>query len=455
MRASGKALTAVAITGFVATGLGPSLPAAVAASPVTVTVATVNNPDMTVMEQLTKYFERSHPGIRVQYVTLPDNILRQKVTLDAATGAGKYDVVTIGPYEVQSTWAKNHWLRPLGALFRRLPASKRRAYDLSDLIRPIRAAVTYQGHLYALPFYGESSMIYYRKDLFSQAHLTMPLHPTWSQIASLANKLNDPSKGIYGIVLKGTPEYGQLAPLLTVINAFGARWFNRKWQPQLTSPAFERAVSFYVHLLHRDGEPGAIGVGFNHGEALMAQGKAAIWYDATVAAGYLNDPKLSKVVGKIGYAFAPCQVTCIGSHWLYTWALGIDSASLHPNAAFQFIRWATSPAHTKLVASHFGWGVVAPGTRYSLYHDPNYVKVAPWAAITLQSIDSANINRPTLPPVPYTGLAQIDIPPFAAFASDFGQDFGAMVARKMTVKAALAKAQAQTVSIMKQAGYLK
>lgn len=448
-----SATAALLVSGLAGCGSQSATPTA--AHPITITVATVNNPDMVMMEDLTHYFEKSHPGIDVRYVTLPDNVLRQKVTLDASTDAGQYDVVTISPYEIQSTWAKNGWVSDLTPMFSKLTASQKKAYDLGDLISPIRQALTYKGQLYALPFYGESSMIYYRKDLFAKDHLTMPLHPTWTQIAALANKLNDPSAGVYGIILKGTPEYGQLAPLLTVIDAFGGRWFNMHWQPRLTSPNFERAVSFYVDLLRKDGEPGPTNVGFNHGEALMAEGKGAIWYDSTVAAGYLADPSESQVVGKIGYAYAPTEVTANGSHWLYTWALAMDSSSRHKAAAFSFMRWATSPQYMKLVAQHYGWENVAPGTRYSLYSNPNYLKVAPWAHIVLNSINTADMYKPTLKPVPYNGTAQQNIPPYSQYAADFGQDFAAAVSGQMSVSAALAKAQQQTTAIMQQDGYLK
>ncbi|MGI9862899.1 sugar ABC transporter substrate-binding protein [Moorella naiadis] len=417
-------------------------------------IATVNNPDMTLMKELSSEFEKTHPNIKVNFIVLPDDELRQKVTLDASNKAGQFDIATIGPYEVQAVFAKNGWLEPLDQLFKSHPDIAQK-YDLDDLIKSIRGAISVDGKLYGLPFYGESSMIYYRKDLFQAKGLTMPEQPTWTQIGELAKKLNDPGKGIYGIVLKGTPMYGQLAPLLTVINSFGARWFDEKWQPQLTSPEFKKAVKFYIDLLHQAGEPGAQNVGFNEGLGLMAQGKAAIWYDATVAAGTLEDPNTSKVVGKIGYAMAPAEVTSNGSHWLYTWALGLLSSSKHKEEAFEFMTWATSKDYIKLVADKYGWGRVPPGTRYSTYKSPEYQKVAPWADITLKSIESVDNNKPTKDPVPYTGTAQLHIPEYAAFASEFGKEFGAMVTKAKTVDEALEAAQQKTYQVMKDAGYIK
>ena len=73
----------------------------------TITIATVNNPDMIIMQKLTPAFEQQNPNIKVNWIVLPENELRQKVTTDISTNAGSYDVMTIGMYEVLSGWAKN------------------------------------------------------------------------------------------------------------------------------------------------------------------------------------------------------------------------------------------------------------------------------------------------------------------------------------------------------------
>ncbi|WP_248928914.1 ABC transporter substrate-binding protein [Paenibacillus hamazuiensis] len=423
------------------------------AKTVTINIATVNNPDMKVMEELKGEFESTHPGIKVNFTAMPDDDLRKKVTLNVSTKSGEYDIATIGPYEV-STWAKNDWLEPLNPLFE-ANADIQKSYDVNDIIKPINGALSLKDKMYALPFYGESNMIFYRKDLFEQKGLTMPEQPTWDDIYKLAKQLNDPANGMYGIALNGTPQYGQLAPLLTVINTFGAKWFDMDWNPQINSPEFKKAVSFYVNLLKEAGEPGATNVGFNEGLGLISQGKAAMWYHATVAAGMLNDPNTSKVVGKIGYAKAPVEVTPNGSHWLYTWGLGILSSSTHKKEAFEFITWATSKDYIKLVANKKGWALAPSGTRYSTYENQDYLKAAPWSKITKELIDSADINKPAKDQVPYTGLAQIHLPEYAAFASEFGQNFAAVVTGALSVDEALQKSQEKTTEIMKKAGYIK
>src|SRR5207302_1965903 len=341
----------------------------------TLTIATVNNPDMVVMESLTSAFTKQY-GIKVKYVTLPENTLRQKVTSDVATGGGQFDIATVGTYDVP-IWAKNKWIVNLHPYFSKLTPAASSAYDLKDVIPKVRLGLSYKGSLYALPFYGESSMTYYNKKLFATAGLKMPLHPTWTQVQSFAAKLNKPSGNQYGICLRALPGWGEFgAPLTTVINTFGGSWFNMSWEPQLTSPATSKAVNFYVNLVKQYGEPGATSSGFTECETAMAQGKTAMWVDATVAAGQLSDPKTSKVANDIGFAYAPTQVTPRGSHWLWVWSLAMEASGKKKDAAFKFLTWATSKGYIKLVAGKSGWAAVPPGTRVSTYANPNYKKAA-------------------------------------------------------------------------------
>ncbi len=428
---------------------------AFAAHATDITVATVNNPDMVLMQKLAPEFTKAHPDINVKFVVLPDNVLRQNVTQDVAVKGGRYDIATISPFEVQSGWAKNDWLVPLTPRFDKLPEAQRKTYDVGDIIPTIRKALTVDDVLYALPFYGESSFTMYRKDLFKTAGLTMPHAPTWDDIRKFACKLNDPKKGIYGIVMKGVPDYGQLAPFITFMHSYGAKWFNEKWEPQIDSPAFKKAFVAYVDLLKKCGEPGATSVGFNEALTLMAQGRAAIWVDATVAAGLLADPKTSKVAGKIGYALAPTEGSKNGSAWLYTWALGILSSSKNKDAAFEFIRWATSKQYADLVAKRDGPLHIPSGTRISTYKRADYRKAAPFAPIVLKAIESADLTKPAKDPVPYTGTAQVNIPEYASWAAEFGQNFSAVIAGKMSVDEALKRSQATAVRVMTDAGYIK
>ncbi len=212
----------------------------------TITVAVVDNPLMSTIKKLTPAgFTASHPGIKVKFVTLDENTLRDQVTKDVAAGGGQFDVVMIGPNDIP-TWAKNGWVKDL------TKDASDPAYDVNDIIKPVRDALSSDGKLYAVPFYGESSFLMYRKDLLAAANQTMPANPTWDQVAAIAQKLNNPAKGMSGICLRGKTGWGEnLAALDTVVNTFGGQWFNTKWEPQLTAAPFKQAVNFYVDLIKK------------------------------------------------------------------------------------------------------------------------------------------------------------------------------------------------------------
>ena len=412
----------------------------------TLTIGTVNNGNMIDMQKLTDDFTKKNPDIKLNWVTLEENVLRQKVTTDIATKGGQFDIMTIGTYEVP-IWGKRGWLVPLD----KLGAD----YDENDLLPAIRSGLTVNGKLEAAPFYGESSFVMYRKDLMDKAGLKMPEAPDWKFIREAADKMTDKAAGIYGICLRGKAGWGENMAFLTATsNSFGARWFDMKWQPQFNSPEWKATLDYYLAIMKADGPPGASSNGFNENLALFNSGKCGMWIDATVAAGFVTG-KDSTVADKVGFALAPDDGKGKRGNWLWAWSLAIPSGSAKVDAAEKFIAWATDKAYLNLVASKLGWGSVPPGTRTSLYKNPDYLKAAPFAELTLKSIDSADPTHPTVEPVPYVGVQFVAIPEFAGIATDVGQDFSAALAGNMTEDAALAKAQASTEAAMKKAGYYK
>jgi sorbitol/mannitol transport system substrate-binding protein len=418
--------------------------------PTTITVATVANPQMQDIEKLVTNFEKDNPDVKVNFVILPENELRDRVTQDIAAQGGQYDVVTIGTFEVPQ-WAKNGWIENLGPYTDKDPG-----YEAKDLIPTVAAALSYNNSLYAVPFYGESSFLMYRKDLFDKAGLTMPAKPTWDQVAGFARKLNDPKKNQAGICLRGLPGWGELfAPLNTVVNTFGGRWYDMSWNAQLTEAPFKQATQFYVNLVKDAGEPGAPNAGFTECLTAYSQGHAAMWYDATVAASLLEDPKTSKVAGKNGFAPAPVKDT-EWSGWLWAWSLALPSTSKKKDAAWKFMSWATSKDYIKLVGQELGWERVPPGSRLSTYQIPEYKQAAAaFADLTVQAINQADVANAGTQPRPYTGVQYVGIPEFQSLGTSVSQEISAAIAGRQTVDQALQKGQQQAQQVAKEAGYKK
>jgi sorbitol/mannitol transport system substrate-binding protein len=410
-----------------------------------ITIATVNNGDMIRMQGLSSEFTAQHPDITLNWVILEENILRQRVTTDIATRGGQYDVMTIGTYEVP-IWAQQEWLVPL---------EFSDDYDVDDIIGPIRDGLSVDGTLYAAPFYGESSFTMYRTDLFEEAGLEMPEDPSWEFIDEAARAIHDPDNNVYGICLRGKPGWGENTAFITTLaNSFGARWFDEEWNPQFDTDPWREAMEFYVSLVNEAGPPGASSNGFNENLALFQTGRCGMWIDATVAGSFVTNEAESQVADHVGFALAPDRGLGKRANWLWAWSLGIPAGTQNAEAAQTFIEWATSKEYLDLVAEQEGIANVPPGTRQSLYENEEYLEAAPFAELTLQSIEAANPNEPTVDPVPYTGVQFVAIPEFQALGTAIGQQFSAALAGQTTVEQALQQAQTLADREMRRGGYI-
>ena len=411
-----------------------------------IVVATVNNGHMIEMQKQTKHFEAANPDIKVKWVTLEEGALRARVTTDIATKGGQFDVMTIGMYETP-IWGKKGWLKEL---------KTSAAYDVDDMLPAMRNGLSVGGKLYAAPFYGESSMLMYRKDLTDKAGVTIPNNPTWVQVRDAAAKIHNPAEGVYGICLRGKPGWGDNAAFLTTMaNTFGGQWFDMKWKPQLDSKPWHDAITFYVDMMNKYGPPGSANNSFNEILALYNEGKCGMWVDATIAASFITDPKQSKVADKVAFAQAPTMVTPKGANWLWAWALAVPAGTKHTAEAQKFIEWATSKEYINLIGKEVGWGNVPTGTRKSTYTNENFLKAAKFAAAEKAAIDSANPNDATLPKSPYVGVQFAAIPEFQSIGIAVGQQLSSALAGKISVDAALKASQAAADREMKKAGYYK
>jgi polyol transport system substrate-binding protein len=404
-------------------------------------VAIVDNPQMKDIAKLTPSLFTAKTGIKVNYTVLDEGTLRQVTTRDVAAGGRQFDVAMIGMYEAPQ-FGQN------GSLVDLTPqASKDSAYQLDDIIPSVRTGLSADGKLYAAPFYGESSFLMYRKDLLDKAGVEMPAQPTWQQVADIARKINKPD--VAGICLRGKPGWGDMgAAFTTVLNTFGGTWWSAKpdgsvGEAQVTQPAFKQALEFYTGLIADAGEKDAANASFNECLSQYKDGKVAMWYDATVAAGLLEADD-SPVKGKNGYAPAPV-VNTDAAGWLWAWSLAIPKTTEKQDLAWKYIAFATGPEYLKEAGSKVdgGWAAIPPGTRKSTYEIPEYKKAAAaFADPTLKAMASAPIDnpgttkRPGLPGVQFVG-----IPEFQDVGNQCTQQFSAVIAKRTSIDAALKACQ--------------
>ena len=410
-----------------------------------ITIATVNNGDMVRMQSLSPKWEEA-TGNTINWVVLEENVLRQNVTTDISTGGGQYDVMTIGTYEAP-IWGGNDWLVSLNE-------GMADDWNIDDLLPAIRGGLTVDGTLYAAPFYGESSMVMYRKDLMEKAGMEMPDAPTWDFIRKAAKAMTDRDAEINGICARGKAGWGENMAFWTAMsNSYGARWFDMDWKAQFDSSEWKDTLTFYLDMMNESGPAGAANNGFNENLTLFQQGKCGMWIDATVAASFVTNPKDSTVADKVGFALAPDNGLGKRGNWLWAWSLAIPASSEKQDIAKDFVSWATSQSYTALVAENEGWANVPPGTRSSLYANQAYLDAAPFAKMTLESINAADPQKPSVQDVPYTGVQFVAIPEFAGIATQVGQQFSDALAGNQTAEEALASAQALTTEEMEAAGY--
>ncbi|MPV88673.1 ABC transporter substrate-binding protein [Georgenia ruanii] len=400
-----------------------------------INVLMVNNPQMIDLERLTAANFTKDTGITVNYTVLPENDLRDKASQEFTSQAGQYDVATLSNFEIP-IYATRGWIAPLDKY-----AATDPTFDQADILPTMATSLSSGGTLYGEPFYGESSFLMYRKDVLDAAGIQMPAHPTWQQVADIAAKVDGTRPGMAGICLRGQPGWGQMiAPLTTVVNTFGGTWFTADWHAQVNDAGFRKATQFYVDLVRAHGEAGAPQAGFTECLNALIQGDAAMWYDATSAAGSLEAAD-SPVKGKIGYAPAPVVETT-SSGWLYAWSWSIQEASKKKDNAWKFISWASGKEYEQLVGSELGWSRVPAGKRKSTYEIPQYLQVAgAFAQPTLEAITSADPNNPGVQPRPAPGIQFVGIPEFPDLGTQVSQDISSVIAGRETVAHALDRGQ--------------
>jgi sorbitol/mannitol transport system substrate-binding protein len=409
---------------------------------VTLNLATVNNGQMKDMEQLKSEYEKANPGVTVNFQVMEEGDLRSAVTADVASKAGQYDIVTIGAYETPQ-WGANGWLVDL------TPALESdSAYDVKDILPPVRDALTNDGKLFAVPFYGESSILMYNKEVLDKAGVTLGNNPTWQEVAAAADKVK--TSNMAGICMRGKPGWGDLfAPLTTVVQTFGGNWYNQQWDATVNSPEWKEAVTFYKTMLDKSGEKDPVSYSFNECLTALKEGKAAMWADASVAASMLEAGD-SPVKGKMGYAHMPVVKTK-ESGWLWSWNLAVPATTKKKDAATKFVKWATSKEYIKLVGQKIGWSNVPPGSRTSTYELPEYKDAAKaYGPITLEVMSSVNPKQPGVNPQPWVGIQYVSIPEFQDVGNKCAQYVADYLANRSSVDDALAKCQSDAAAAGKK-----
>ncbi|MDI9504648.1 MAG: extracellular solute-binding protein [Clostridiales bacterium] len=422
------------------------------ANEVVLNIGFANNPYSQGLDAVVdKYFDQAGFDFKVNISVIPEEELRAAQTLDATTDGVTYDMFYVGPYEGMC-WGQYGYLEDLTPYFDAMTEEEKAWYDVEDVFDAMMKSVSdTEGHMWAAPFYGESSFIMYNKEIFEKVGIEMPEQPTWDEIYTLAKAVKD--AGYTGIVMRSDVGWGNLgAPLGAMQNAFGAQYYDMEWNATIDTEEMRNCWTMYKKLLTECGPASLTGNSYNECVNLFLQGDVGIYYDATSLCGNFEADD-SPIKGKVGYAQAPTQVEGGQSGWLWNWSMAINPDSQHKDEVFKFILWCTSKDFIDLTLEYKPDGsVTPPASRYSTY-EKEVIKALPYAEATLAALAPLDFTRPAVNPTPYVGLQYMAIVEFQEGATQMTQWVLDYLTDGITLDEAIANTQALFEEIAEEGGY--
>jgi len=390
-----------------------------------------------VMQELLPEFE-AKTGIKVNLVILPFSAMKEKQLIELTSRSSTYDVIGLD-YRDVAGYGEAGWMVDINSYINSSKADPN--LKINDFLPTSLQGLRWKGKLNGFPFYVESTMLMYRKDLYNDKGLAVP--DTWDQLYQNALKLNmdtnkDGKVDFYGYTIRGRRAVGYNDYIWNgYLKSYGGSYFDSDWKPVFNSAAGLKALEMYVKMLTECGPPDAATQGYEEVMQTMMQGRTAQVIDATMLGAWLEDPAQSTVVGKNGWAMVPKGSTRRGNSF-FLMGVGIPTFSKKQDAAYKFIEWATS--------HDIQQGQVELGaylTRSSIIQSDAFRKAWPFADIMLQSLADSELD--------YTPI----LPEWAEVAEQVSIAVSTALIGEKTPKAALDEAAAGVDKIMKSAGYYK
>jgi multiple sugar transport system substrate-binding protein len=328
----------------------------------TLHIVLANHPWQQSIEKMLPDFTKQ-TGIKVQVTSYFETQLSQKLSVQFTAGSTTPDVFMYRPLQEGKQFFTNGWIQPLNDY-----VNKDASWNWEDFSTSSRGTATVNNQVTGVPIVTEEEVLYYRKDLFQQAGLQPP--KTIDELVTDAQKLTDKSKGIYGFVARG-----QRSAAVTQESSFlyseGGDW-DKNGTATVNTPEAVKAFSTYGNLLKNYGPPGVLNMSWPDAAALFAQGKVAMWTDASSIYSNITDPTKSKVSDQIGYAVFPAGPAGAKPYAVTSWGLAMNKNSNEKGAAWEFIKWATS---NSVVAATQAQG--NPGARQSVWNSADGLKGFP------------------------------------------------------------------------------
>ncbi|TMV46143.1 sugar ABC transporter substrate-binding protein [Paenibacillus mesophilus] len=332
-----------------------------------------NSPAADAIRALLPEFE-ARTGLKVDLTSFTNEQLSQKLSVQFAAGSTSPDVFMTRPLEELKSFGRNGWLQPLDKY-----VAGDSNYDFADFSQTAIESVTYDSKIAAMPLSTEQQILFYRKDLLTQAGLSVPR--TMDELEAAAKALHDPVNGVFGFVARG-----QRNALVTQLSSFlysEGGDFQKDGRSAINTPEAIRGIGRYVTLLKRYGPSGVFNIGWQQAAGLFSQGKAAFYTDASAIYSIAMGSHQSSIADKVGIAMFPAGQAGSKPFNVTAWGLGMNAGSVRKDAAWLFIRWATSK-EVVMKSQQMG----NPGARTSVWNDPQGVSGFPseYISVVMESM---------------------------------------------------------------------
>jgi multiple sugar transport system substrate-binding protein len=277
-------------------------------------------------------------GIKVESELIPEQQQRQKAVIELTSGKPSFDVVHVSYHVQKRQFDKAGWLADLTSFMKdpNLTAPDLTVDDFSAGGRLF--AQNEKGEMRSLPWSVDYFILYWNKELFAKKGVAVP--KTMDEMVAAAEKLNDPASGIYGFTGRGLRN-ANMTLWTNFFLDYGGEFLDAKGNILTDGPEAIEATKVYQHLLTKTAPPGVAGFNWMESMASLTQGRAAMWIDGVGWAPPIEDPKASRVVGKIGYTLVPAGPKGQYSA-TYGDGIGIAQASTKKEAAYLYCQWAVS-----------------------------------------------------------------------------------------------------------------
>lgn len=325
----------------------------------------------TSLQALSTLFDEftAETGIEVIMDQSPQDQLSQKILLDLASSTGAYDI--IGIHEIWlGSYAESGWLLPLDDYIAAAQAADPEGFDYDDIVST--EAFNYKGKQYGLPLYNEAHMLFLNTEILKEAGLN-GAPQTWTELEEYARIIKEKT-GKPGIAMRGISDNRAIVYTWNIFaysNGWKG-WFDENLNPLFDAPEAIEAAEFYAKLLNEYGPEGVAGYNWPDVQTLMQQGMVGMIIDASNFGARLENPEASKITGKISYAMVPkSDKTGLARPGILSYGMYIPVASKNQDAAWEFLKWATSKEvqlETALI------GAREDVTRASVIQRPEYIE---------------------------------------------------------------------------------